>query len=167
MAETASFGAWMRHRRRELDLTQDDLARRVGCARITIRKLEAEQLRPSKQMAELLAQHLGIPTGEQDDFIRFARAQTPGASTRSIPARHNLPSQLSSFIGRSGEMSELRALLKDHRLVTVTGAGGTGKTRLALELASACSMTSPMASGSSSWRRCPIRDSSQTLWLLP
>ena len=46
--------------------------------------------------------------------------------------RHNLPAQVSSFIGRSPELEELSRLLRQHRLVTLTGAGGAGKTRLAL-----------------------------------
>ena len=46
--------------------------------------------------------------------------------------RHNLPAQVSSFIGRKGEMEEIARLLRRHRLVTLTGVGGAGKTRLAL-----------------------------------
>ncbi|MBI2299802.1 MAG: tetratricopeptide repeat protein, partial [Armatimonadetes bacterium] len=49
--------------------------------------------------------------------------------------RHNLPLQVSAFIGREGELRELRARLGDHRLVTITGVGGCGKTRLAIQLA--------------------------------
>src|SRR5437868_3799703 len=49
--------------------------------------------------------------------------------------RNNLPAQLSSFIGREGEMTEIKQLLADTRLLTLTGAGGCGKTRLALRVA--------------------------------
>jgi predicted ATPase len=49
--------------------------------------------------------------------------------------RNNLPSQLTSFVGRERELVELEKLLERSRLVTFTGAGGSGKTRLALELA--------------------------------
>ncbi len=49
--------------------------------------------------------------------------------------KHNLPSQLTSFIGRQVEIAQISDLLKHHRLVTLTGVGGTGKTRLALEAA--------------------------------
>jgi predicted ATPase len=49
--------------------------------------------------------------------------------------RHNLPYQISSFIGRDREITELTALVQRTRLVTLTGAGGVGKTRLALEVA--------------------------------
>lgn len=51
--------------------------------------------------------------------------------------RHNLPLELTSFIGRQRELKEVRALLDEHRLVTLTGVGGTGKTRLALQTARA------------------------------
>jgi len=49
--------------------------------------------------------------------------------------RHNLPFQLTSFIGREKEIAEVRQELEKHRLVTLTGAGGTGKTRLSLQVA--------------------------------
>jgi predicted ATPase/DNA-binding CsgD family transcriptional regulator len=51
--------------------------------------------------------------------------------------RHNLPVQLTSFVGRHTEVSELGHLLARSRLITITGAGGSGKTRLALEVAAA------------------------------
>jgi predicted ATPase/class 3 adenylate cyclase/DNA-binding CsgD family transcriptional regulator len=48
---------------------------------------------------------------------------------------HNLPLQLTSFVGRGAQMADVRKLLADNRLVTLTGAGGAGKTRLAVEIA--------------------------------
>ncbi|MBV9039548.1 MAG: LuxR family transcriptional regulator, partial [Acidimicrobiia bacterium] len=55
---------------------------------------------------------------------------------RSIDAFvHNLPVQLTSFIGREAEMADVRRLVGENRLVTLTGAGGAGKTRLALQVA--------------------------------
>ena len=57
------------------------------------------------------------------------------AALRSLDtARTNLPLQLSSFVGRAAEVEAVAALLADHRLVTLTGVGGVGKTRLALEV---------------------------------
>src|SRR5262249_9633101 len=47
---------------------------------------------------------------------------------------HNLPRQLTSFIGREKELTEIKALLHSTRLVTLTGSGGTGKTRLSQEV---------------------------------
>ena len=55
---------------------------------------------------------------------------------RSLAARHNLPVQRSSFVGRGEEIALIRRLLAAHRLVTLTGIGGTGKTRLALQVGS-------------------------------
>lgn len=49
--------------------------------------------------------------------------------------QHNLPVQLSSFVGRSEDVAEVVDLLRTHRLVTLTGVGGTGKTRLSLQVA--------------------------------
>ena len=49
---------------------------------------------------------------------------------------HNLPGQATSFVGRAGELNEIKAVLTRSRLVTLTGAGGVGKTRLALQVAS-------------------------------
>ena len=47
----------------------------------------------------------------------------------------NLPAELTSFVGRRGELAEVKRLLADSRLVTLTGIGGVGKTRLALRAA--------------------------------
>ena len=65
--------------------------------------------------------------------ISGLRADFPPLSTpESFP--HNLPIQLTSFIGREHEKTEIKALLNSTRLITLTGSGGTGKTRLALEV---------------------------------
>ncbi len=57
------------------------------------------------------------------------------AALLSRQPRHNLPAALTSFVGREEELSRLAILLTEHRLLTITGVGGGGKTRLALELA--------------------------------
>lgn len=50
-----SFGMWVRQRRKALDLTQAALARLVACAEVSIRKIEADAFRPSREIAESLA----------------------------------------------------------------------------------------------------------------
>ncbi|HEX7322138.1 MAG TPA: LuxR C-terminal-related transcriptional regulator [Mycobacterium sp.] len=55
--------------------------------------------------------------------------------TREVGAGPHLPAQLTSFVGRDAELIKLRRLMADNRLVTLTGSGGVGKTRLALQLA--------------------------------
>src|ERR1700736_4628371 len=59
----------------------------------------------------------------------------PLRTPKNISA-HSLPSQFTSFVGRSAQLAEARNLLAPHRLITLTGAGGVGKTRLAVEVAS-------------------------------
>src|SRR5450759_5133660 len=54
---------------------------------------------------------------------------------RKVSTPNNLPAQLSSFVGRERQLAELRRLLRKSRLITLTGPGGAGKTRLALRLA--------------------------------
>ena len=63
----------------------------------------------------------------------------------------NLRPAVTSFIGRESEVDEVKEALHEHRLVTLTGVGGVGKTRLALEVAARLSMNLQMASGFSSW----------------
>jgi predicted ATPase/class 3 adenylate cyclase/DNA-binding CsgD family transcriptional regulator len=58
----------------------------------------------------------------------------PPLRVRTAVPSHNLPTQLTSFVGRQAEMTELRQLVAGNRLVTLTGAGGAGKTRLAIEV---------------------------------
>jgi predicted ATPase len=60
----------------------------------------------------------------------------PPGSVDDPALLHNLPGQATSFVGRAGELSEIRVLLAGARLVTLTGAGGVGKTRLAVQAAS-------------------------------
>jgi len=68
--------------------------------------------------------------------VRFPELTETFPSLRSLDARpHNLPVQLTAFVGREHEIAEIRMLLDQHRLVTLTGAGGVGKTRLALQVA--------------------------------
>jgi non-specific serine/threonine protein kinase len=59
-----------------------------------------------------------------------------GEANRASRAKHNLPYQLTSFIGREQEIAQLEELVTANRLVTLTSAGGAGKTRLAIEVAS-------------------------------
>lgn len=62
------------------------------------------------------------------------RNEFPPLRTAKTVASQNLPARLTNFIGRQDEIDEVRRLVADNRLVTLTGAGGAGKTRLAVEV---------------------------------
>ena len=64
------------------------------------------------------------------------RNDFPPLRTPTCVAAHDIPSQFTSFVGRGPQLAEVRKLLAEDRLVTLTGAGGVGKTRLAVEVAS-------------------------------
>jgi predicted ATPase len=65
-----------------------------------------------------------------------AHTQTPTSAQGEAP-RHNLPAPITSFVGREHELADVQARLAEARLLTLTGVGGCGKTRLALEVARA------------------------------
>ncbi|HET9907571.1 MAG TPA: helix-turn-helix domain-containing protein, partial [Anaerolineales bacterium] len=142
-----SFGNWLKIRRKARDLTQAELANQVGCSAAAIRKLEAEERRPSAQIVERLAEIFEIPQNEKANFLRFARGEmrsAPAETTEDSPwqvsgglTRSNLPITVTSLIGREKEIAEVRNYLSkdDMRLVTLIGPPGIGKTRLGIESA--------------------------------
>ena len=139
---SASFGYWMRRQRKALDLTQQALADRVDYSVATIKKIEADERRPSRQMAERLADYLAIPSDRRERFIESARGvrpvdQMPLANEPALLPRQlsNLPRPLTSFIGRKKEIQQVKHLVSRARLVTIIGPGGVGKTRLAIQAA--------------------------------
>src|SRR6266545_1488776 len=141
MNSTSLFGEWLKQQRRALDLTQEELAERVGCSEETISKIEAGRRRPSRQIAELLVQSLAIPLDERPQFVQFARGQRseiPQAKVESrSPGPTNLPAGLTPLIGREEAVASVRDMLhrEDVRLLTLTGAPGIGKTSLSLHVA--------------------------------
>jgi predicted ATPase/DNA-binding SARP family transcriptional activator/DNA-binding NarL/FixJ family response regulator len=77
-----------------------------------------------------------ILTGpSRDDVDGDASPWTDDRHAPASPERHNLPLILTSFVGRGREIARLRIVLKTARATTLTGAGGSGKTRLAIEVA--------------------------------
>lgn len=146
-----------------LDLTQSELARRVSCSLDLIQKLEADARRPSREIAARLADQLELAGDEHAAFIRVARLEL-GADRLAPPAHSivrgafvpapamssnhntaeeqpatrltNLPTPPTALIGRVHEIEQACTWLRTPaaRLVTLTGPGGTGKTRLALHI---------------------------------
>ncbi|MEP7135675.1 MAG: tetratricopeptide repeat protein [Chloroflexota bacterium] len=83
MVEVA-FGEWLKRQRSGRGLTQEQLAHQIGCAAITLRKIESEERRPSEQIVERLAEIFNIPKDEQTKFLRYARGDWQAAPTDGI-----------------------------------------------------------------------------------
>ena len=142
-----SFGELLRQLRAEARLTQEELAEAAGLSPRSVSDLERGINHTArKDTAELLAGALGLAGPARELFVAAARGRVPAADVLAaragrppVPlpspsARHNLPAALTSFLGREQDLARLERLLGGARLVTLTGIGGTGKTRLALEV---------------------------------
>ena len=144
MAEQAApgFGGLLRRLRADAGLTQEELAEAASLSPRSVSDLERGiNLTARKDTARLLADALGLAGPQRALFEAAARGRAPAAGV--LAAVHgsltimpgNLPAQLSAFIGRDRELAAVRALVESSRLVTLTGAGGCGKTRLGLQVA--------------------------------
>jgi predicted ATPase/DNA-binding SARP family transcriptional activator len=96
---------------------------------------QADALAAYHRARQMLAGELGIEPGEELRRLEEAvlRQEVPPPAPRQV--NHNLPAQLTGLLGREWELAALEELLGKARLITLTGAGGVGKTRLAVELA--------------------------------
>jgi predicted ATPase/DNA-binding XRE family transcriptional regulator len=137
-----SFGRLLKRLRKARDLTQEALAQQAYCAVDTIKKIEQGLRRPSRQLAEQFADCLALSGDERVAFLGAARAvagEEAVATTGTAAAQRQaaFPRQPPPLVGRAAELATLDALLADPltRLVTITGPGGMGKTRLAIALA--------------------------------
>src|SRR5262245_15683822 len=135
----ASFGHWIKLRRQALHLTQDELARKVFCSSVTIRKIEADARRPSPTVAERLALHLALPPDQRTIFLQVACAElavdrlTPPTQIADQPVvqslsqkSRTLPTPSTLLIGREQEVAVVRdQLLRPNvRLLTLVGPPG-------------------------------------------
>jgi predicted ATPase/transcriptional regulator with XRE-family HTH domain len=150
MEETISFGQWIKLRRQALRLTQNALAGLAFCSAELIRKIEADARRPSPEIAERLARHLGLAPHQWSTFVKVARAELQAdrlpapAEVATLLAQHEpavsrslLPVPATPLLGRDQQVIELGASLLrcEVRLLTLVGAPGIGKTRLGLQVA--------------------------------
>ena len=152
-----AFGTVLRRQRRAAGLTQEELAARAGLSARGIADLErGARHTPRRDTVELLAQALGgSPEVKATLFAALAAARRTASPTNGsggtadgvasdVPPtqvhaqpRHNLPAQVSSLLGRDDAIRAVVALARraEVRLVTLTGPGGVGKTRLAIAVA--------------------------------
>lgn len=92
---------------------------------------------PGGHLADLGGQRL-LDAGLSEQVAQLCHPEITPESGLDVPRlsrRHNLPESTTAFVGRDRELTELRGLIAEMRLVTLTGTGGSGKTRLALALA--------------------------------
>ena len=143
------FAGLLRQLRAEAELTQQELAEAAGVSPRSVSDLERGINRTARQdTAVRLAGALGLAEPARSVFVAAAlgripagqvlaarRRQAPGESPASAGGMHGFVPALTSFVGRAGPVREVAALLDRSRLVTVTGPGGVGKTRLAGQVA--------------------------------
>jgi predicted ATPase/transcriptional regulator with XRE-family HTH domain len=148
-----AVGDLLRRYREAAGLSQEALAERAGVSPRGLLYLERGQRRPYPATLHRLADALAL-TVEQREALTLAsrhdsisvQSATASSADRqtALPAAtpaagllHNLPASLSSFIGREQAQATVHGLLAAHRMVTLIGAGGVGKTRLALAVGEA------------------------------
>ena len=141
--DARGFGALIRQHRLEASLSQEALAERSRLSVATIAAIERGRSKtPRPATVLLLAQALGLSADDRARLIdaagRYpsaatANVESSGAVSSPVAIRHNLPPSLTRFVGRREDLAYVQRALADARLVTLTGTGGVGKTRLALE----------------------------------
>ncbi len=140
-----SFGELLKHSRLAGDMTQEMLAERAGVSTRAIQALERGAVSPHRDTAKRLTDALGLAAPEQARLLALTTARPrqrtgaapPIAHNRPRPAADTLTLPATPLLGRADEVAEVAALLSqvEGRLLTLTGPGGVGKTRLALEVA--------------------------------
>ena len=140
---TRPFGERLRYFRERVALTEEELANRAGLSTDAISALErGVRRRAYPQTIRALSDALALSPAERDVFATAAPlphdgvAGTPASGSRILPTGQ-LPAALTPLIGREREKVAVAILLAspDVRLLTLTGPGGVGKTRLALDVA--------------------------------
>ncbi len=138
----ASFGTALRRFRIAANLSQEALAEKANISTAAVGAYEREiRTAPHRDTVNLLAAALGLSAEAR---LEFQAAAQPKPRTRKAQegeltdARRSpgLPSEMTTFVGREAELASIVKLLGEQRVVTITGTGGIGKTRLALQVAS-------------------------------
>jgi len=147
-AVAPDFGTLLRHYRLAAGLSQEVLAERARMSVNGIGALERGYRRtPQRETLTLLTHALGLGDEERRLLERAAarsasprrRVGSPFKPGWADVGATKLPLSLTSFIGRDAELAEITALIREYRLVTISGAGGVGKTQMVLRVAAALS----------------------------
>ena len=135
-----TFGTLLRRVRIAANLSQEALAEAARVSTSAIGSYErGVHSAPHRDTVERLADALNLRGEARADFERSARRMPRGTTSRQMSEAADsvaLPLQTTSFVGRDADLTALQDLVSHSRCVTITGSGGIGKTRLAIELAS-------------------------------
>ncbi len=167
---SSSFGALLRQFRVDAGLTQEGLAAKAGISGRAIQGLEQRNKQPQRDTVRRLLAALALLPPQRELLEQAAQPRPRGGQAMGRTSRvaevmrasgfpnHNLPSFPTGLIGREHERQAVRQLLlrEDVRLVTLTGPGGAGKTRLALAVAA--DLLDSMAGGVYSVSLAPVRE---------
>jgi len=134
--ERSRFAALLRQHRLECGLSQEELAEAAAISRSAVGAYERGiHSAPHRETIKLLAEALHLTGTVRAEFESAARRKPHSPSGNDDRSPGNLPFPSTSFVGRERELAQLRNLLGQHRIVTLTGSGGVGKTRLAIRAA--------------------------------
>jgi predicted ATPase/transcriptional regulator with XRE-family HTH domain len=140
LERASPFGQLLRRYRLAAGLSQEALAERARISAQGVSALErGARQTPQRETLILLANALALSTDERAHLeASAARASRPRGAATGAGAAYGatqLPSTLTSFHGRENDVAALSEAIGHERLVTLTGTGGVGKTRLAIETA--------------------------------
>ncbi|MFZ0032773.1 MAG: helix-turn-helix domain-containing protein [Candidatus Cybelea sp.] len=140
-ASVAEFGALLKRLRLKAGLSQEELAERAHISAKAVGAYERGDRRgPYRETLALIVEALGVTGAAYDELVSAAqRARRRGPSTIDVPGDsptrlNNLPIARTTLVGRDRDVAEVTELLDRHRLLTLVGSGGVGKTRLAIRV---------------------------------
>ena len=164
MKDDASLAGLLRNLREAAGLSQEELAERAGLSSHAISALERGiRTRPYPHTVRALCDALGADPEARAQLIAAVPARTRSTPTPGDAATtpRSLPSPATALLGRDHDVARVVELVGQHRLVTLTGMGGVGKTRLALAVGEATAAS--FADGVAFVELAPLRSADQVL----